>query len=918
MSNYDDLFSRRVGGSVGKNLERTTLDTIGADGINSFRTAIRNTQDGTVRVRTKGGTPEIVFAPNASSVTYKPVNPEAFIEKDFSGNITQNDRLYFHDVPQGSANEVRLYSPDGLYSIKLTPLMRITILMQTATADTMLDVWLNDFTPKDPAHPKDTTGIVQVSGADNAQFNVVRDGIRLIEQTSSVLASELDEDEVTPAVSRKYFKQVFIAPSKNDVFTPLMNTYFFGFLVRRIKRMAFSTSRCAGVVLSFVNYNEDTDADDLGIGATGYAEALFTDRAYSPRLTGTKLSGVPLLLAGDGGVLEPMNVPTNNLIKLTQATSDPAKRRPLTSLSDVVAFGQPWHGYLEGKFHYDLSTLVYDEITLWDSPSKTRALLTNNHLSPTKFENLMDPNVFDAFFHYDFGLTMPNGIGLGPSGAAFSTDVRFTNGYYSPLKDSLPITGHDSDSAVVLYRDDNKAVWRILIAKQKTATEVSITATLYDRIDDFFGPAVSINRVLGTQTLFTYASLATYTTPEEVNRLRVKNRPDGKEAAAMVIDDLDTNVPKVIAYSILSFSGNGVTTTSGADGNVGDGITCTFSAVGTPLSAGPIGKASNQSSSDETFPIPPNSGAQDWVTFNYPALNMRPVFFTIQYLGSKTNSQTVTILDPNTQSGFNTREIWDAEFNMQLVPTGVTKIGNIHTSVSDKLLDIYYQSRSGPPTPFRFTTEIVAPSTVEEFSGGGYEINATFSKDPVFRTTEGTQYMASWSLPSSSVSIGNSLVLRSTGGFKATYTLSGVASHVDDHIVHFDRTYTPWITNSAGVSDSDYVATTDASTGTVFPPWGGVTAGYSHQDEVPPSLGDEITLAVAAIYPAFRKTGTHKDNCHPAWAAGTNVHATELYFDGVKSDTAIDLTYLNSIVWTCDPKTRKPIILPPDTHAMIF
>ena len=631
-------------------------------------------------------------------------------------------------------------------------------------------------------------------------------------------------------------------------------------------------------------------------------------------------------------MLEPLNVPANNILNLAPSTGSLTKKRPLTSLSDVVAFGQPWHGYLEGKTHWQsngdgTSNLVFDDITLWDSPAKTKQILSdeNNALAPALVEKLREPDVYNAFFHYDFGLSMPDDIGLGDTPALFSTDIKMTNGYNSPLKDSPQIVNHTTGMAQVLYRDDNKSVWRVYIEMQKTATGVTVHAQLEARIDGIFDPPVSIGQVIDSKVFFTFADLGLLVSSEEPLHLRVKNDPTGKSAAVMIISNLDT-APTVLAYGILTFGGIGVTDISGDNGTFGDGVTGAFSTIGTPIASGPFGKSTYHESSVELFPHDQMAAnVDDFIGFNYPALGMNPLFFSYEYSGQKSGETDVVILDPNTQTGFNTGRIWDANFHMGLVSTGVSKIGRVDTGIYSALLDIYYDYQTKEFVPFRATDETISYNTAEVISGGDSSIDAGYTKAPIFSATQGGQvYMSSWTLPQTSLTITPGPLIRRTMGYKATHTVGNVLSFVDDHTLYQDIQFQGnCTTGGAGQSDSDYVATTDSGSGTVMPPWGGVTASYTYVADPMPVMTAETTAFATPIFPNWNKAspgGFGKDNSHPAFAVGkypNDVHAADLYFDGVKGDTKLDMTY-SSIIWTCDPKTRKPIILSPDTHAMIF
>lgn len=549
---------------AGNAIGRKLVDAIGGD-TSSFRTRIIDDGITKTMLRTKGGAPEL-------TVKKKPIAVcELFplVEKTLTGNLTQADRLYYHDN-QADINTParRKFSYDGVLSLLVTPLMRLRLHSQGLGK--YVTVWFNDHTK---ATGETDADLVQVGVSTSTEFSVAVTGVKAVEQ--------LRNTNDPPELLRTYYKPVFV--SHQDAVTPSSDLKSMGFLFKRIKHMSLDTSLGA-FGIEFGNFDtENPPLRDVSTAAslpTGASENLGGRTFYGtdpwPKHNVKKLAFTAgdLTVAAPGGVLEPLVRDVLDVLDPQQYTySD--KVRPLTSISELQGFGKPWHGYLE-----DQNNGAGPRV-LWDSIERNTQLRVHNSLPENGPIVDLIPYVYNGYDrYYNFGMPEVDTLGaVIPGKAGFKNHAIINSGRLGCFADSPVILPTQTAAASdLLYKDPDGTVWKLSIAQ---TAGFYITVTVTGRVDDFMDEKVICSVEIAR--FFTAGTSTFY-------KMVVKNSPDGKKAALILYTGAtaaEMLVSGVDGYYLLGFSGTG----SVDEATYGEGISCSYSGVmGWEVDGGPLGR----------------------------------------------------------------------------------------------------------------------------------------------------------------------------------------------------------------------------------------------------------------------------------------------------------------------------------------
>ena len=436
----DKLIQDRDG--AGKEIVSTLTDKVGTDG---FRTAIIKDGDTTTMLRTKGGMPEVTVSKSvASSCKLFPL-----VERDEDGESTQAARVYYHDHEiDDEVPERRIYTSDGLFSIVAKPTRRVRF--KSAGLGRPLDVWFNDHSvPNDEKNQLATVSFTQGKVTDEEKTNDVFKlaPIQSVEQlkrspTAQVETYKADElafdDDPEARLWRRYYPPIFVnqdsPPAEGDDST--LNGM--AFLISRVKRMVFKVSGMGqhnGLYRAFFGrYNNNVTAEVAASDASGgLSERKISKRVFdgdvdnTPLMQKMEMQGGKISLAAPGGLFHPVRLDqwsTLDPMERTRKADGSIEFLRLSSLSNVVTFGQPWHG-------------LYSNVT------RTLRSITTDEVIKT-FDEADTSAIDDSLLYVNFGA---EDLKL-PANTVFSTDAEkdnvkfkggavFYNGRYSLLPGNI-------------------------------------------------------------------------------------------------------------------------------------------------------------------------------------------------------------------------------------------------------------------------------------------------------------------------------------------------------------------------------------------------------------------------------------------------------------------------------------------------
>lgn len=522
----------------------------------SFRTAKVTEGAKTTTYETRGGRPQVTVSeppPAPAECSLFPIT-----EMTLLGAETQAERLYYHDHDADPDVPVKyVHSGDGLLSIVIKPLLRIRL--KSIKLNKMITLWLND-------HSVDDANVAQVDIAANPTFGDSVVGIKAVEQARA--------NQGGSGLLREYYAPVYSPNKQQEISNGV--TY----LIKRIKKLVLKITGFSGVpsyTVIFGDYDSGAEAD-VSSGVSKRAQAVekkistrtfYTAGTPDPKKvkTSTFDSGGKLTIATPGGWLEPFSASSCDKLRLIQYSSKPTSVLPLTSCSDVVTFGQAWHGFLE-ETNNGSGTRI-----LWDAIERNSRVLTHNtNLANGPLVNLSSVmlGVYNRYYNFNLPAT--------PVGDCKNYAV-IHQGVLGPLTEGVALlpTYDSPGSADILYRDNDGVVWKISVAGEQVLTLWLAVVTITGRLDDFLETKITVSREIA-RFLISEGGSPT---------LVVKNSPDSKTAALLVYPTLTAEV--LNGYHILTFEGVGDL----VGASYGAGITCSHAGVTTWQEVGPLGMINN-------------------------------------------------------------------------------------------------------------------------------------------------------------------------------------------------------------------------------------------------------------------------------------------------------------------------------------
>ncbi len=434
----DDILQDRDG--AGKAMSGKLTNKVGTD---SFRTAIIKDGDTTTMLRTKGGMREVTMTkvkpPETGPCVFFPLE-----EVDEAGEHTQVDRAYYHDHESDEAiPDRRIYTSDGIFSIVAKPTRRMRF--KSVGLGKHLDVWFNDHSlPSDEKDPLATGSFEQGSITQEEKDNEVFDlaPVQCVEQlkrsaTAKVEAYKSDElafpDDSDARLQRRYYAPIFLNQESPPESGDKSKLQGLAFLISRIKTLAFKVTGLAGYnglyKVFFGRYNNNLAAEVYPEEASGglverkISERVFAgDIGVTPLLQGLVLRDGTVSIAPPGGLLHPVRLDQWTTLNPMEKVSGDQYLR-LSSLSNVVTFGQPWHGR-----YSKVTDKLYNEygelIRTFDSSDTTR-VNGRGFIHYVDFSENKEPLKLPDNTQFQSELERNN--------VAFLKDAVFYNGRYSLL-----------------------------------------------------------------------------------------------------------------------------------------------------------------------------------------------------------------------------------------------------------------------------------------------------------------------------------------------------------------------------------------------------------------------------------------------------------------------------------------------------
>ena len=434
----DDILQDRDG--AGKSMSGKLTNKVGTD---SFRTAIIKDGDTTTTLRTKGGMREVTMTkvkpPETGPCVFFPLE-----EVDEAGEHTQGDRAYYHDHESDEAiPDRRIYTSDGIFSIVAKPTRRMRF--KSVGLGKHLDVWFNDHSlPSDEKDPLATGSFEQGSITQEEKDNEVFDlaPVQCVEQlkrsaTAKVEAYKSDElafpDDSDARLQRRYYAPIFLNQESPPESGDKSKLQGLAFLISRIKTLAFKVTGLAGYnglyKVFFGRYNNNLAAEVYPEEASGglverkISERVFAgDIGVTPLLQGLVLRDGTVSIAPPGGLLHPVRLDQWATLNPMEKVSGDQYLR-LSSLSNVVTFGQPWHGR-----YSKVTDKMYNEygelIRTFDSSDTTR-VNGRGFIHYVDFSENKEPLKLPDNTQFQSELERNN--------VAFLKDAVFYNGRYSLL-----------------------------------------------------------------------------------------------------------------------------------------------------------------------------------------------------------------------------------------------------------------------------------------------------------------------------------------------------------------------------------------------------------------------------------------------------------------------------------------------------